>query len=100
MSEERRQHGRVPLILSVVWEGAAGKYEARTSDVSVGGCFVDSIGKVAVGEIISFRLQIPAGEWLEVQGEVKYPLPPTGFGVRFINLSDADKTQLKLLTNA
>ena len=100
MTEERRQHLRVPLILTVIWEGAAGKYEARTSDLSLGGCFVDSIGQVAAGEIISFRLQMPAGEWLDVQGEVKYPLPPSGFGVRFINLSDADKAQLKLLTNA
>ena len=100
MTEERREHGRVPLILTVIWEGAAGKYEARTSDVSVGGCFVDSIGQVAAGEVISFRLQLPAGEWLEVQGEVKYPLPPSGFGIRFINLSDVDKNRLKVLTNA
>lgn len=100
MTEERRQYGRVPLLLTVIWEGAAGKYEARTSDVSVGGCFVDSIGQVVTGEIISFKMQLPAGDWLEVQGEVKYPLPPTGFGVRFINLSDTDVQQLKLLTNA
>jgi len=100
MSEERRLHSRLPLFLTVVWEGAAGKYEARTSDVSVGGCFIDSIGQVAVGEIISFSLELPAGEWLNVQGEVMYPLPPTGFGVRFTNLSDADQSRLEALTNA
>lgn len=97
MSEEQRQHGRVPLSLTVIWEGA--KNEARTSDISVGGCFVDSIGQVAVGEIISFRLQLPAGEWLDVLGEVTYRLPPTGFGVRFTNLSDADQKRLEVLTD-
>jgi c-di-GMP-binding flagellar brake protein YcgR len=98
VTDERRQYSRIPLLLTVIWEGAAGKYEARTSDISVGGCFVDSIGQVAAGEIISFKLQLPAGEWLNVQGEVKYPLPPAGFGVRFINLSEADQKRIELLT--
>ena len=86
------------MLLTVIWEGAAGKYEARTSDVSVGGCFVDSMGQVAAGEIISFKLELPAGDWLEVQGEVKYPLPPAGFGVRFINLSETAQKRLEVLT--
>ena len=95
---ERRLHPRVPLSLTVVWEGTGGKYEARTSDISASGCFVDSIGQVALGELISFKLQMPAGDWLEVQAQVTNPLPPAGFGVRFESLSDHEQKRLEALT--
>lgn len=98
MFKERRLHPRVPLSLSVMWEGTAGKYEARTSDISMSGCFVDSIGQVALGELISFKLQMPAGDWMEVQAQVTNPLPPSGFGVRFVDLSDHQLKRLEALT--
>jgi Tfp pilus assembly protein PilZ len=100
MSEERRKHNRVPTLIDLAWEGAAGKYEARTSDLSMGGCFIDTIAQVAVGEMIKFKLRLPAGDWIEMQGEVVYTQPSLGFGVRFTTISDYDRKRLKWLVKA
>lgn len=95
MTDKNRKHTRVPLLIEVLWEGAAGKYEARTSDISLGGCFIDTIGQMAIGETISFKLCLPTDEGIELQGEVMYELPRAGFGVRFANLSDDQQRRLE-----
>lgn len=92
---EKRKSPRAPILLEVLWESATGKYEARTSDVSLGGCFIDTIGRVAVGETISFKLRLLSGQWIELQGEVKYELPQMGFGVKFKNLSPLSQKHLE-----
>lgn len=93
-SENKRRDERVPAVLEVVWEGAAGKYQARTGDLSVGGCYIDTIGQTMVGEVISFQLHLPTGQWLALQGEVVYQMYPTGYGVRFINLSQTARVTI------
>ena len=100
MNQERRHIRRVPLLVDVAWQGATGKYEARTSDISVGGCFIDTIGQVNVGQIIEFKIRLPAGDWLDVQGTVVYEYPGMGFGVSFTQISDSDRRRLEWLVNA
>ena len=100
MSDERRKEGRVPAIIEVIWEEAAAKYEVRTSDLNTGGCFIDSIGHVTVGEIINLKLRVPAEDWIKLQGEVVYVYPNMGFGVRFANVSDSDRDRLERLVKA
>jgi uncharacterized protein (TIGR02266 family) len=99
MSDERRKNRRVPLLIEVSWEAKTGKYEARTSDLSTGGCFVDTIAQVNIGEQIHFKLQIPNGDWMELDGEVTYAYPNIGFGLRFFNLSEADQQKLESMVN-
>jgi hypothetical protein len=101
MNDERRSQGRVEAYIEVVWEGASGKYEARTGDIHTGGCFIDSIGEVAVGQIIPFKLRLPNQEWIEVKGEVAYRYPNAGFGVRFVSISsEDDRKRLEWLVKA
>jgi PilZ domain len=101
MSDERRREGRVTAVIEVLWEGASGKHEARTSDIHTGGCFIDSIAEVAVGEIIRFKLRLPSEDWIEVKGEVAYRYPNAGFGVRFLSISsEADRKRLEWLVKA
>lgn len=101
MSDERRRQGRVPAYIEVLWEGKSGKYEARTADIHTGGCFIDSMGDVAVGEIIRFKLRLPRDEWIEVEGVVAYRYPNAGFGVRFLNMSsEDDRKRLEWLVKA
>lgn len=101
MGDERRRQGRVPAYIEVLWEGASGKYEARTGDIHTHGCFIDSIGEVAVGESIKFKLRLPSEEWIEVKGVVAYKYPNAGFGVRFVSISsEADRKRLEWLVKA
>lgn len=101
MSDERRTQGRVPAYIEVLWEGASGKYEARTGDIHTGGCFIDSMGEVRVGEVVRFKLRLPSEEWIEVKGVVAYKYPNAGFGVRFLSISsEADRKRLEWLVKA
>jgi hypothetical protein len=71
MSDERRDEERIPLSLEVRWEGVM--HSARVSDISVDGCYIDTIAAtVAVGELVSFELKLPGGEWLPLRGEVTH----------------------------
>jgi uncharacterized protein (TIGR02266 family) len=97
VTDERRNQTRVPLFVEVAWESAAGHYEARTSDVSVGGCFVDSVSRVTEGEVIRFTLQLPEDDSIEVEAIVTYAYPNIGFGVQFTKVSSEALRKLQQL---
>jgi hypothetical protein len=100
MTDERRNQERVPASIEVRWVGNAGKNESRTSDLSLGGCFVDTVGQVELGNIVTVTLQLPAGESIEIEGEVVYTYPSMGFGLRFTTVSDSDRTKLEGIIKA
>lgn len=83
-----REHERYPHFIEIVLESASGKREARISDVSVGGCFIDSIAGVFVTEPVSFVVKADDGRIIEFAGEVTYIFPGIGFGVKFADLSE------------
>jgi len=94
---DRRTEKRCEVCLDAVWDGKSGNYGARVTDLSEGGCYVDTMGEAQVGEVISFKLQLPAGEWLELSGEVAHQTPPLGFGLRFVDLSAEQREELRSL---
>ena len=96
MSDRRREE-RLDVCLDAVWDGKSGNYGARVTDLSEGGCYVDTLGDAHVGEIISFKIQKPSGEWLELTGEVAHETPPLGFGLLFVYLADEQLEQLRSL---
>ncbi len=95
MWNKSRRNPRIPVSLAVVLEAAAGKRDARISDISIDGCYIDSIGHVHVGETVSFHVQLPTGHWVQLHGEVVYSLPNLGFGLRFTNLAEEDQLLLE-----
>jgi hypothetical protein len=96
MTHENRMHPRLPLVMEALWDGAA-RSQARTTDLSEGGCFVDTTGQAAVGEKLKMRLLSPGGQYISVLAEVIYQLPLFGFGVRFTEISDSDRRRLRAL---
>ena len=96
---DRRTEKRWDVCLDAVWYGKSGNYQARVTDLSEGGCYVDSLGEAQVGEVIAFKLQLPEGDWLELTGEVAHQTPPLGFGLRFIYLTDQQHEKLHSLFN-
>ena len=93
--DERRSGQRLDVVLDAVWDGTSGNYNARITDLSDGGCYMDSLGDVTVGEPVNLKLQLPGGEWLELSGVVAHHTPPMGFGVRFVDLSDDQLSTLR-----
>ena len=94
---DRRTEKRLDVCLDAVWDGKSGNYSARVTDLSEGGCYVDSLGEAQIGEVIAFKLQLPNGEWIEFSGEVAHQSPPLGFGLRFVTLSDEQREKLHSL---
>ena len=83
-----RKHERVPILTEIVLESASGKRDARISDLSMGGCFVDTIITARVGEPVALKMTLPPGYILDVKGTIAYILDGTGFGVSFTDLSE------------
>jgi hypothetical protein len=94
MSDERRTTERVLFPLEARWEGQSGRHTSRISDISLGGCYIESLGQVTVGETIGFELQLPTGRWMRLRGTVAYQHPNVGFGVQFMDLSELENNLL------
>ena len=73
------------------------KHEARVEDVSMGGCFVDTVGRVGVNEAVDLEILLPSGEWLPLRGRVATYQPGVGFGMSFTALSEDETAALKKL---
>lgn len=86
-----REQERITYLTETSLECMSGRREARISDLSVGGCYIDSIAEVAVGEEILFELRLPSGVSVPVRGRVAYILAGNGFGVSFTSLPDTSR---------
>lgn len=95
--DDRRSEKRLEVCLDAVWDGNSGNRPARVTDLSEGGCYVDSLGQAQAGEVLNIKLQLQNGELLELSGEVAHQMPPMGFGVRFVNLSPEQLDKLRSL---
>jgi len=91
---ERRTAQRTSVSLEAVWEGMSGRREARVTDISPHGCFLESCAQTSVGEKIKFLLRTPTERWLVLNGEVAFYQPMVGFGLRFTDISEQDKAML------
>ena len=96
MPDERRTSKRKRLLLDAKWESMSTAHEARVDDVSVGGCFVDTFGRVELNEEVNLEIRLPSGKWLPLKGYVVSYQPGVGFGVAFTSLNEQ---QLALLND-
>jgi c-di-GMP-binding flagellar brake protein YcgR len=94
---ENRTEPRFNVCLDVRSQSSATRYKLRIADISAGGCYVDSIIEVFEGEILFLNILMPEGEWFDVQGVVAHHTPRLGFGVRFINLDEAQRRRIRSL---
>ena len=97
MGEERRRSERKRVLLEAKWESMSRTHEARVDDVSLGGCFVNTFGRVEPNEIVNLQIQLPSGEWMPLRGEVASYQPGVGFGLSFTSLSAEKVAVLKEL---
>lgn len=85
----------VTVSLNVVWEGSSGKQDARMSEISMDGCFIDSrVQGRMLGDEVAFKVQLPDGPWVSLKGELILEEYPVGFGLHFQDLTAADKRLL------
>ena len=98
---DRRSKPRLNVSLDAMWDSSTEAHSARVTNLSEGGCYLDSVGDVRQGEIVGFRIMLPEGDWLYLEGEVRHHTPRKGFGVQFVDLNEEQTANLQwLLTRA
>ena len=95
MTEDRRSDERIATNLTAKWGGLAGDHEGRIESLSLGGCFVNTTGRVHVGEIVGVEIKLPSGEWLQLRGEVASYQIGIGFGLLFSFLTADEEQSLR-----
>src|SRR5712691_2580299 len=101
MSELQKQNNPVTVSLDVVWQGSSVKHDARMSEISMEGCFIDSkVQGRALGDTVDFKVHLPGGPWVSLQGELINQDYPIGFGLRFMHLTEADRRLLAAVVAA
>jgi PilZ domain len=88
MRYERRAYHRVTTKLTVRWEGLLTNNRALMTNVSAGGCYINSAGRVSLGEQIGVDTILLSRAHLHLEGSVAHREWPLGFGLRFANLTD------------
>lgn len=98
---ERRATNRFPIEIDVDWETTGGRQSGTISDVSLDGCFVLSSGELNDGESVTVFIPLADGMKVQFDGTVANHVFEIGFGVRFTQLSAAQRELLiKLVQGA
>ena len=81
---EKRVHRRYKVSFRVsLMREESPEVEGEITDLSVGGCFVESDEPVREDDLVKLRFDIPGHGDLTVWGNVVFWVRDTGFGVRF-----------------
>ena len=95
-----RKEDRFEFLKEVELEFASGKRSARISDISMGGCYIDTIAQIPIGESLSIDLAATSGESMQFNGKVAYLLDGMGIGVEFTDLTDQHRDFLSRLVSS
>jgi hypothetical protein len=92
---ERRSAPRYPLVLAaeVVELTRGARLNARTSDISTKGCYVDTLNPMSQGTQIRLRLT-HNDEIFEAVGRVVYVSPGLGMGIIFETVAPEQQSRL------
>ena len=95
--KERRKTKRASVQLPARWESTSGVHEGFVKDISLGGCFVQSGGRVGVKDPIKVEIQLPTERWIYLWGVVAHRSTDEGFAIRFTVVNDKELEMLNLL---
>jgi len=92
---ERREHVRIVGPFEGHWHGGSGATECRITDISLGGCFVETILQPQRGEATEVSVRFHDGTTMTLAGHVVYTDSGVGFGVAFRRLTDEEVEALR-----
>ena len=96
MESERRRAPRYPFIAdaAVVEISSDTKLVAKTSDLSIGGCFLDMLSPTPQGTKVRVRIS-NEGTTFAALGRVVFVLPNMGMGVTFTSVEQNEQAILQ-----
>ena len=95
MDSERRSSPRYRFIadVEIIEVASDTKLKARTSDLSIGGCFLDMLNPSPAGTEIRVTISHAGANFVAI-GRVAFVVPNMGMGVAFTNV---DGNQMEIL---
>jgi hypothetical protein len=88
---ERRADRRHKVNFRVnMTRGESPEVEGDVTDLSAGGCFVESDIKVSEDDLVKLRLSLPGRGDLTIWGNVVFHVEDKGFGLHFSAFSQGD----------
>jgi hypothetical protein len=94
--DKQRSGRRYKVHFRVRWgHGAVEEYEGQITDLSIGGCFIESEEPVEDNDPVKLILKVPGRGELKIWGHVVFRAAGTGFGVQFTAFAQ-DGTRDKL----
>ncbi len=98
MKDERRGTPRVSGPFDASWSGHSGAGTCRVTDISEGGCFVETWAAPVVGERVTVQPRMLAERPdISLAGVVVYTIPGFGFAVRFSPGPDGSRELREIL---
>ena len=99
-SHERQEHIRLKLKvpIEIYVDGSDSPLRGATSDLSLGGCYLETIFPLPIGTNLELKLQLE--DTLLVLGTVVTSDPQVGNGVRFSRILPEDMEQLRIFLEA
>jgi len=93
---KERSVKRCPFVASaeVVEVSTGTKLSARTSEIGVGGCYVDALNPFAVGTAVTIKIVRDQGAF-EAKAKVVYSDPSFGMGLAFTELGEQQRLILE-----
>lgn len=93
---KRRSVRRCPLVASaeVIELRSGALLSARTSELGLGGCYVDSLNPFPVGTLVGLRIVRDQGAF-ETKAKVVYCDPRFGMGLAFTEMTPDQRSQLE-----
>jgi hypothetical protein len=96
-NNDRRESKRISYLCEVECEGlGVGRLATRINDLSTTGAFIDSMTCYAPGTTLRLRFHIK-DILVSTTAEVRYTVPQTGMGVRFLSLTSAAHAAIQSL---
>ncbi len=94
---ERRNEPRVPVCLEAALNGSGSRYNARVTDLSETGCYLDTMIDLVKDETVKVTILIAGQDSLTLAGRVAHQTLGLGFGVRFFDLDDGQLRRIRTL---
>jgi D-serine deaminase-like pyridoxal phosphate-dependent protein len=95
VSVERRTAPRFTMVLAaeVVESPSGAKLNARTADISLSGCYVDTLNPLPAGSRVRVRITHHQ-EVFQAIGRVVYVSPGLGMGIAFLSVEPEEYARL------
>ena len=94
--EERRQQPRFAVSLRCGWTAATHFHLAEVSNLSIGGCRVDTrLPPPPIGHEVTLVIDLADDSELALAGHVSWMQAGQGFGLAFVSASAAKRARLK-----